>query len=141
MAEGFFRKRLSEKLLCPVDQLDEKGYKALSAGVMACNGTPASPEAIMACREKGIDISGHQARLLTDNLLNEADYIFVMDTSHYAAVQRLSQQAISRTALLAIDREIDDPIGMPLDTYRRCLEQIACGVDEQLDKQMSAWNY
>ncbi|MCK4629366.1 MAG: threonylcarbamoyl-AMP synthase [Sedimentisphaerales bacterium] len=140
MAEGIFRTRLAEKLSCPVDQLPEKGYKIVSAGVMAYDGAPASAEAVQVCREVGVDISGHHARRLTGQLLNEADFIFVMDSFHYPAVERLSPQAVCRTSLLVADRDVEDPIGMPIETYRKCAEQIGEGIEERINSRLEAWN-
>ena len=140
MAEGIFCTRLAEKLSCPVDQLPKKGYKIISAGVMAYDGAPASAEAIQACREIGVDISGHHARRLTGELLSEADFIFVMDSSHYSVVERLSPQAVCRTSLLVADRDVEDPIGMPIETYRKCAEQIGEGIEERINNRLEAWN-
>ena len=144
MAEGIFRTRLAKKLSCTVDQLPEKGYKVVSAGVMAYGGALtsalASPEAVQACREVGVDISDHHTRRLTDELLNEADFIFVMDSSHYLAVERLSPQAVHRTSLLVADRDVEDPVGMPIETYRKCAEQIGEGIEEQINSRLGAWN-
>ena len=140
MAEGIFRTRLAEKLSCDVDQLPEKGYKVISAGVMAYGGASASPEAIQACREIGVDISDHHTGRLTDELLNGADFIFVMDSSHYLAVERLSPQALSRTSLLVADRDVGDPVGMPVETYRKCARQISEGIEERINSRLRAWD-
>lgn len=144
MAEGIFRTRLAEKLSCAVDQLPEKGYKVVSAGVMAYGGTltspPASTEAVQACRELGIDISDHHTRRLTDELLNGADFIFVMDSSHYLAVERLSPQALPRTSLLVADRDVEDPVGMPIEAYRKCARQISEAIEERINNRLRAWD-
>jgi L-threonylcarbamoyladenylate synthase len=140
MAEGIFRFRLAEKLSCPIDQLSEKGYKVMSAGVMAFGGMGATPEAVQASQEMGIDISSHRARLLMADMVNEADFVFIMSSSHYKAVERLSGQAITRTALLAEDEEIDDPVGMSIEAYRQCARHIADGIDRQLEKGLVRWS-
>ncbi|MBN1764176.1 MAG: threonylcarbamoyl-AMP synthase [Sedimentisphaerales bacterium] len=139
MAEGIFKARLAEKLSCSVDQLPQKGYKVVSAGVMAMNGSPASPEAVEACREMGVDISNHKSQPLTENLVNEADLIYVMDMTHYAVVKHVSDRAVSRTELLAGDDEIHDPIGMTIDTYRHSAEFINNCVLKKLDSDM--WSF
>ena len=137
MAEGILRQRLAEKSSCPVDQLVEKGYKVHSAGVMAFNGAAATPEAIEACNEMGIDISGHQSRLLTADMVNEADVILTMDSSHAEFVRRLSAATEARTALLA-EKDIADPIGMSVEVYRKCAAQIAASIDKQLESGLLA---
>ena len=46
MAEGLFRKLLSDRLKCPEDDLVDRGYMVASAGVAAVPGNPPSPEAV-----------------------------------------------------------------------------------------------
>jgi len=134
MAAGFCEQLLAEKLCCRVDQLGDKGYKIRSVGVMASEGSRAAPEAIQVCRELGVDISGHQAGLLTVEQLKQADYVFVMDRSHYHRVVSLEPEAADRSALLAGQDEIRDPIGMPLEVYRRSAAQIKQAVRERLNE-------
>lgn len=137
MAEGILRQRLAEMLSCPVDQLAEKGYKVHSAGVMAYNGAAATPEAVKACDEIGVDISGHHSRLLTADMVNEADVILTMDSSHAEYVRLLSPATEVKTALLA-EKDIADPIGMSLEVYRKCAAQIAENIDKQLESGLLA---
>lgn len=132
MAEGICRHQLAQKVGCAVDQLPKMGYNVLSAGVMAYEGAEASPEAVDACRQRGIDITAHRARPLTVDLINSADYIFVMSSSHRQAVLSQVPAADGRTALLAGSEEITDPIGMELQQYCNCAEHIADSIDKRL---------
>jgi len=139
MAEGFGKEMLAAKLGCSVDDLAEKGYKIESAGVMAYDGAEASPEAIKACSEAGVDIRGHEARYLTAAMLERADIVYVMDRTHRQAVMELavpgSKQNLGRRLdFLSQDGEIADPIGMSLETYRSCAKQISEGVRARLDE-------
>jgi len=134
IAQGFCRDRLARKLSCSVDQLLEKGYKVVSAGVMAYSGASASPEAVRVCRDAGQDITAHRARPLTAQVISEADYIFVMTDAHRQAVMALLSEAEPRTALLGGAVEIADPMGGSLDDYRRCAEQIELGLTERLSE-------
>lgn len=139
MAEGFGKQMLAEKLGCSVDALSEKGYKVESAGVMAYDGAGASPEAIKACQEAGVDIRGHEARYLTADMLERSDFVYVMDRTHHRAVMELagsmSKQDLGRRLdFLRPDGEIADPIGMSLETYRSCAQEIAQSVRERLNE-------
>ena len=134
MAEGLCRKLLAEKLSCTVDELPQKGYTVMSAGTMAYDGAEATVEAIEACQGFGVDINSHRARLLTTELVNRADFIFVMDGSHYRAVQTLAPQAIGRTALLVEQQDVTDPICMPLEFYQGVAERVERGVNQRLTK-------
>jgi len=133
MAEGICRKELAKKLSCPVDQLGQKGYNITSSGVMAFDGVGATPEAINVCRDLGVNIRAHRARLLGIDLINQADYIFAMADSHYRAVVEMVPQAADKTLPLAGDIDIADPIGGSLADYRGCANLIAKGVREQLE--------
>jgi len=132
MAEGFGRATLAKKFSCPVDKLDEKGYKVVSAGVIACSGVGATSEAVEACREMGNDISRHEARPLTPDLIRQADCIFAMDRSHYRVVVGMVPEAAGRTTLLIEDSDIVDPLGGSLEFYRDCAGRIADGVNRRL---------
>lgn len=134
MAQGLCCKALAEKIDCPIDELSQKGYKVLSAGVMAFDGGPASAEAVQACREAGVDISQHRAQRLTQDLVSRADYVFVMDRSHGKGVTDTWPQAAERTQLLGGENDIADPIGGDLDVYRSCAQQIDRGVHERLNE-------
>lgn len=50
-----------------------------SAGLSAKPGTPADPRAIESAAARGLDLSGHRARLLAPAMVSNADLIFVMD--------------------------------------------------------------
>ncbi|MCP4711431.1 MAG: threonylcarbamoyl-AMP synthase [Planctomycetes bacterium] len=132
MAEGICRRELAEKLGCSVDQLGEKGYKVLSAGIMAGAGFSATPEAIQACSEESVDISAHRSQPVTMELINRADFIFVMDSSHRHAVMNLASHKEGQIALLSKQGAITDPIGMSIGTYRKCANLIAQSIEERL---------
>ena len=133
MAEGIFRKYLAEKLECKVDQLEEMGYKVVSAGVMGVSGMPASPEAIAACEAKGIDIKGHTSSALTPELVEKSDFIFAMGQMHCERIATFGPQAAAKCALLAQDKEIADPIGQPQQVYDKC----AGLIEEVVKKRIS----
>ncbi|MBN1435508.1 MAG: threonylcarbamoyl-AMP synthase [Sedimentisphaerales bacterium] len=135
MAEGICRTQIAQKLRCPVDQLEKMGYKILSAGTMAPGaGGKATPEAIQACQKAGIDISNHRARPLTQEIINQADYIFTMGRSHRQIVEDIAPDSRHRVALLADDDEISDPIGGSLDRYQHCYSEIAQAIDQRLSE-------
>jgi protein-tyrosine-phosphatase len=50
-----------------------------SAGLNATPGTPAHPWSVVAAREFDIDLSQHRSRLLSPEMLDQADAIFAMD--------------------------------------------------------------
>jgi protein arginine phosphatase len=139
MAEGFCKKMVAEKLNCSIDDLAEKGYKIESAGVMAYDGAMATPEAVEVCREAGVNIRSHNARYLTAGMLAQADFVYVMDRTHHLAVREYAAPGIEqgleyRLDYLSNQGDIADPIGMSLETYRRCGQEIEKSVSERLDE-------
>jgi L-threonylcarbamoyladenylate synthase len=136
MAEGFFRKYLAEKMGCSVDELEENGYKVLSAGTMDMAGAPASAESIQACAAKGVDLTSHASRPLTRSLVDASDFIFGMTRSHCEQVRFLSAEAERKCSLLARDGDVPDPIGWPQERFDRCAEMIEAAVKTRLSELM-----
>ncbi|MHC4456394.1 MAG: L-threonylcarbamoyladenylate synthase [Planctomycetota bacterium] len=124
IAEGTFRKYLAKKLDCEVDHLDKMGYKTFSAGILETSGSPATREAIAACAAKGIDIKAHKSRTLSQELVEESDFIFAMAQMHREQIIALSSAASEKCVLLAENKDIPDPIGQPQQVYNNCAEMI-----------------
>lgn len=120
MAEG-----LLKHLLGP-----DNGWNISSAGVCAGNGLPASPCAVKALRELGMDLSAHRSRRLTPHMIRSADLIVVMTAGHQHAVQSLVPESEGKVFLLKsfgvaqCAADIYDPVGESLDVYRRVRDDI-----------------
>ena len=126
MAEGLFRHAVRGR----------GDYRVLSAGVGAVDGQPPSAHAVTALRELNIDIGRQRSRMLTSELVNQADYIFGMTHGHVDAVMLLYPQAAEKTFLLRefddtldiFEKDISDPIGGSFDVYVNCRDQIEQGI-------------
>ena len=120
--------------------LAERGIEATvtSAGTGAWDGAPASEGAYLVALERGLDLSNHRARLLTRELVEEADLILTMARHHRARVDELGGEG--RVFVLGEyagrgDDEVSDPFGSNLDVYRgTCqeLEALAAAVADRL---------
>jgi len=101
----------------------EQGVEVSSAGVFALPNAPATEEAVQALAEEGIDLSGHRARLLTPEMVHEADLVLTMTGGHKRYVQQLAPEAKGKTFTLAeyagVGADLPDPLGQPLAVYRR----------------------
>ncbi len=101
-------------------------WRAASAGTSAIEGIPASPEAVAALAELGIDMTGHRSRRLTPARIEQATLIVAMTSHHRDIVLGLAPGATPRTCLLGDfdpdrrQQDIGDPIGGSLQVYRRC---------------------
>lgn len=134
IAEGLFRTHLAKKVACGVDELDNMGYKTVSAGTMNVAGAPASSGAVVACRLKGIDIGKHVSQHLTRSLVEASDFIFCMTQSHCEHVRSLSPDKARNCLLLAKDREIPDPIGQSQEFFNRCTDIIEAAVKARISE-------
>ena len=130
MAEGLFRHAAAGR----------NDLRVFSAGVGAIDGHPPSGHAIRALKELGIDISRQRSRMLTADLINQADYIFGMTHSHVDSINLLYPQAAEKTFLLRefddtldpFEKDISDPIGGSYEIYVNCRDQIEQGIASML---------
>ena len=102
---------------------------AASAGSGAWDGAPASEGAYLVGLENGLDLSGHRARLLTRELVRDADLILVMSGHHLARVAELGGE--HKVHLLAqyagrdpARAEVSDPYGSDLASYRATFSEL-----------------
>jgi protein-tyrosine-phosphatase len=132
MAEGALRILLSKKV--PTEK-----YRVISAGTAAATGFPATMYAIEAAKIWNADLSKHLSQPLTANLIDQADLILAMTSSHHQEILRLRPKAKAKTFLFknfpdsSPDGEgVEDPIGRTLETYNATFLEIG----EYLGKQL-----
>jgi protein-tyrosine-phosphatase len=130
MAEALLRDALAARGL---DQT-----RVSSAGIGAWDGAPASEGAYLVGLENGLDLSAHRARLVTPELLREADLVLAMGDSHVDRLRALG--ADDRVHLLAEyagrgnEPEVTDPFGGDLDGYRRTFDELTDLVGRVADR-------
>ena len=124
MAEGIAKQLIAEQLGVDPASLADAELNVKSAGVYAYSGSPASPEAVRALAQLGIDIQNHQSTTLTRELIDEADVIYGMTAGHLEAVLAVSPGATGKTFRLDPDADVMDPIGADDSVYRSTAEAI-----------------
>lgn len=125
LAEALCKQRLSQRLGCRVEELPERGFSVLSAGLAAMPGGRAADEAQVVATSYGGDLAEHRSRLLTPDLAAQADYLVVMTRGHIQALINHYPRLGSRPQLLsALGDDIADPIGQSQDVYKVCGRQI-----------------
>jgi protein-tyrosine-phosphatase len=72
-------------------------------------------------KEEGVDVSGHIGKGITEELLKTSDLIFVMERSHRDFILNKMPFLDLRVKLLKEGSDIPDPIGRPIEEYRRAL--------------------
>ena len=66
--------------------------------------------------------------------MRQADLIWTMTAAHRAALLAQFPEAGGRVAMLSPDRhDVLDPIGGPLETYRKCAQQIRGHLAARMD--------
>src|SRR6478609_67581 len=126
MAEALFRSATNGRT----------DYRAISAGLGAIDGQPPSTYSVQAMKEIGVDISKQRSRMLTAEMVKQADYILGMTHSHVDTVMLLYPQAAEKTFLLRefddtldpFEKDISDPIGGSYEIYLNCRDQIEQGI-------------
>lgn len=113
MAEGIFRRMMQEKGL-------EDRVLCQSAGLSAVEGDPVSENAVLACREIGVELAGRVARRLTGEEIPMWDLFFPMSETHGYILER----AGAPTQKIYLPGNIGDPFGQGLNAYRRCRDQL-----------------
>lgn len=125
MAEALFRRRLSERLNCHEDDLMDRGYAVLSAGLSASPGSCASSEAVAVLQDEGIDLRTHESQPVTDRLLQQSDHIVTMTRGHLQVILSEFPELAPRVRTLSGDRaDVSDPYGGTRREYQDCKAEI-----------------
>jgi protein-tyrosine phosphatase len=89
-------------------------------------------------KERKLDVSQHESQPLSERLARHADFVITMTHGHRDAVIAQWPDAAPRTFTLCDDgRDVADPIGGPIEWYRRCAEEI----DKELDRWVEAIDF
>ncbi|MEY3110757.1 MAG: hypothetical protein RL079_1442 [Verrucomicrobiota bacterium] len=104
--------------------------KVASFGLAAESGLPASTNSVKAMQRIGLDVSGHQSRLLTQADVDRSIVIFGMTESHLAALHSrfdvLPEFVLLLRDVLPTDvpRDIPDPFGGGYRDYEECRDSM-----------------
>lgn len=89
-----------------------------SAGVFADIGAPATDEAIRAMEKRGIDLTSHRTKPLTDELIDMADIILVMTSAHKQLIEGVAAgKAYTLLEYAGDGGDISDPYGGDDEEY------------------------
>lgn len=137
MAEAIAKKLIATRLSVPESDLESRGYKVLSAGTAAGHGGAASEESEQAVKTYGADLSSFASRPVSVAMVEEADKVWVMTARHKRILLDWMPEHEGKIELLdPAGREVDDPIGGPLELYRRVAKQIHDSLVQRL-KELS----
>ncbi len=120
-----------------------------SAGTLGIEGEPAAAESVQVLREEGLDLSRHRSRGVAAHDRRTADLVVGMTVGHLAELERRFPPGTGRRLLLrAFEHgpepregapDLDDPIGMPIETHRETFAVIRKCVDHIILSLRHAW--
>ena len=112
--------------------LDEAGPACIvsSAGTLGMEGHPAATNAREALFEIGLDLEEHRSRGVTAQIVEDADALVVMSPEHEIAllgeadVEPKIHRSWEFTDKRARLDEIRDPVGLDLEAFRHCRDEL-----------------
>ena len=133
MAEALLRNSLSNAGLAGE-------YYVSSAGTAAFPGMPASHNAVQALKAVGIDLSQHSSSTIDNVMIDSADLILTMTSSHKKHLLRMRPDAAGKIYTLAEysgeegEKDIDDPFGGDIEVYMNCRDEISKHIEALVKK-------
>ncbi len=128
MAEALARLQSEERRIA---------VEARSCGVRALAGEPAAANAVRAISELDGDLSAHRAQDATQELVDWADRILVMELAHASSLREQFPSSDGKVQLLGTyggTMEIADPYGRWIFAFRRSRDEISHCVETLLDR-------
>jgi protein-tyrosine phosphatase len=135
LAEALCKKKLADRLGCSLEELPQRGFQVISAGLAAMMGEPAAPEAVAVAASYEADLNPHRSQPVTSDLVAQTDYHVVMTRGHFLTLlDRYSVQGAQPRLLATGGEDIADPIGCDLEIYRDCASKIWHDLDVLVDE-------
>ena len=131
MAAALARHVLAQRFETTPAGLAKRNILVESAGLHACAGTHATPEAQDAVRSVlgsqkngGGDLAAHAAQQISKELLQRADVIFTMTDAQRDEILHFWPAAAAKTYRLDPAGDVEDPIGGDESLYRQVAERL-----------------
>ncbi len=121
------RSPMAEVLLEAEGRRQGRPIVARSGGVMGLIGRPADPKSVKAVAELGLDLSAHRSSGITEEDVDWADYIVVMELRHQMELHRRFPRSEGKVLLLGPfggQHEIADPVGGWFYKFKRSRDEI-----------------
>jgi len=126
------RSVMAEFMLRNMLEIFARAPEVSSAGTGTLPGMQPTEHVKKVLQVEGIDASGHRSRLLSAELIRRSHLILVMENFHKERVLEIDPGAGKKVHLLmdfereegAVELEVPDPIGKPLEVYERTFAMI-----------------
>lgn len=97
----------------------EQGANASSAGTSPANAL--NPVVVVVMNEKGIDLSGSKPKMLTTQMIEEAELVVTMGCS---VDELCPAPLLARMQKKLVDWDLDDPKNQPIERVREIRDDI-----------------
>lgn len=104
-----------------------------SAGLSALSGAPASPNACLAVKAYGGDLSAHRAKPVTNALVDWADAVVCMTSRHRDALASVCPGAAHKLGMLSVP--IPDPYGQSAAVYQSTAAELLAAIQDWLSQR------
>lgn len=111
---------------------DNGDFEIAAAGIGLQEDLPPDPRAVALMRERGLTLDGEKQSVLTLDLGQEYDLIFVMEKGQKLWIERRIPKLRGRIYVLGhwSDLVLTNPAGKPPETYQTVMQQIEQAVDD-----------
>jgi protein-tyrosine-phosphatase len=109
-----------------------------SAGMWARDGQPAAEDAVTVLAGRGISLTDHRSRALTEKMLEAADVVLAMEEAHRRSIFYLAPKYLRKvlllTELVGNHEDVADPYGGPIEGYVNTAAQLEALIDAGLPR-------
>lgn len=109
-------------------------WEAASAGTWARNGYPAARESQELLAARGLDLSQHRSRIVTESLLKTASLVLVMESGHKEALGFEFPAYRERIFLLSemsgLLSDVQDPVGGTQEDFLDTIRELESLIDQ-----------
>jgi protein-tyrosine phosphatase len=120
------------------DQADQ--WRIESSGLWALSQAPAAENTLRVLMERGIDLSAHESRIITRQMVEEFNLILTMEKNHKEALKvafpEHTGKIFTLREMVGGTGDVGDPVGFPVQVF----EETAREIEEILIKGFSRIN-
>lgn len=113
-------------------------FRAESAGTWGTDGLPPAQEGVTVMAEYGLDISQHHSRVVTFEVLLDADLILTMEAGQAEALRfefpQKSDRIFQLTEMVGQSHNIEDPYNQGLSHFRVTAQEISQILENGIDR-------
>ena len=132
MAAALFRIQLQQRVK------DWQSWQVDSAGTWTEDGYGASENSCQVIARRGIDISRHQSKIVTPELLVRFDLILTMEAGQKEALQiefpEVADRVYMLSEMMGVRRAVNDPMGKPIEAYEASAELLDQMISRGMDR-------